>query len=171
MKEDNTNTNLIYEDNGKGEGDIIVGRRPSQNTIGGFRPVSSGQIIRPDNYDRTRNNHHARPSNFSVLISGIKKNIDVPSLARLFKEGKIAEDGEHNAFIGSPDVSAPNGFHKINLPFMDPSQSASFITLRSLPGGCRLHFCPSRRVPAAAGAFGGHGWATRVGQFRSRSAV
>ena len=24
---------------------------------------------------------------------------------------------------------------------MDPSQSASFMTLPSLPGGCRLHFC------------------------------
>ena len=111
---------MIYEDDGKGEGDIIVGRRPNQNEIEGFVPVSSGDTIRPDNHHK----YHQRPSNFSVLISGIKKNIDVPSLARLFKEGKIAEDGEHEAFIGSPTINAPDGFHKINLPFMDPSQSS-----------------------------------------------
>ena len=112
---------MIYEDDGKGEGDIIVGRRPNQNEIDGFIPVSSGDVIRPDNHHK----FHKRPSNFSVLISGIQKNIDVPSLARLFKEGKIAEDGEHEAFIGSPTVNAPDGFHKINLPFMDPSQSSN----------------------------------------------
>ena len=111
---------MIYEDDGNGEGDIIVGRRPNQNEIEGFVPVSSGDTIRPDNHHK----YHQRPSNFSVLISGIKKNIDVPSLARLFKEGKIAEDGEHEAFIGSPTINAPDGFHKINLPFMDPSQSS-----------------------------------------------
>lgn len=43
----------------------------------------------------------------------------------MFKEGKIAEDGEHSAFIGSPDANAPDGFHKINLPFMNPSHTSS----------------------------------------------
>ena len=106
---------MIYADDGKGGGEIIVGRRPDQNEIDGFIPVTSGQTIR----------HHKRPSNFSVLISGISEKIDVPTLAKLFKEGKIAEKGDHEAFIGSPDVSAPSGFHKITLPFMDPSHSLS----------------------------------------------
>lgn len=127
----NTENHLIYEDDGKGGGDIIVGRRPDQNEIDGFIPVSSGQTIRADQY-KTENGfrnpssqYHKRPSNFSVLISGISKSIDVPSLAKLFKEGKIAEKGDHEAFIGSPDVSAPDGFHKITLPFMDPSHTSS----------------------------------------------
>ena len=81
-------------------------------------------MIRPDHHDHSET-HHKRPSNFSVLISGIKEGIDISSLAKLFKEGKIAEDGEHEAFIGSPHINAPDGFHKINLPFMDPSHTAS----------------------------------------------
>jgi hypothetical protein len=126
-----TENNLIYEDDGNGKGDIIVGRRPGQNEITGFVPVTSGQTIRQE-YDNTEHDRHnpssqhaKRPSNFSVLISGISKTIDVQTLAKLFKEGKIAEKGNHKAFIGSPDAFAPDGFHKITLPFMDPSHSLS----------------------------------------------
>merc|ERR1712223_352161 len=64
-----------------------------------------------------------QPGNFSVLVSGLSKTPNPKELAKLFKEGVVAEK-KHKAFITNNHVDAPEGFGKVTLPFLDPSEAA-----------------------------------------------
>ena len=57
-----------------------------------------------------------------MLVSGLSKTPNPKELANLFKEGVVAEHN-HKAFITNNHVDAPEGFERITLPFLDPSQA------------------------------------------------
>ena len=109
---------------GGGEGhnyqsEVIVGQRADDH-LSGFVPINFEQ----DTSGRKEFNRHpnlSKPKDFSVAVSGVDNTPGIDELAHLLKDGKMNSE-DHKAFIVPEDGSIPDGYHKVNLPYMEHAQ-------------------------------------------------
>lgn len=86
--------------------------------LSGFVPVDFEHITSGEKVERHPDLDHA-PKDFSVVVSGLDRNPNPEELAEYLKEGSQKQLG---AYIAPNNEDVPDGFRKIDLPFMEHDQ-------------------------------------------------
>eukprot|EP00094_Tigriopus_californicus_P005476 TCALIF_05278-PA protein Name:"Protein of unknown function" AED:0.12 eAED:0.12 QI:0/0.33/0/0.5/1/1/4/0/1656 len=104
-----------------GGSDTFHGSRYQDNHndhLSGFVPVDFEHITSGEKIERHPDLDKS-PKDFSVVVSGLDRNPNPEELAEYLKEGSKKQLG---AYIAPNNENIPDGFRKIDLPFMEHDQ-------------------------------------------------